>query len=165
MINGCGIGIKSIGLLPNRKISLCHNGFVDLISDYKQRCMQNSNLKKHSVDSELFNRNTDVRDTNCSEEEFKTIEKMLRSYYHHNSSFQLGQLTITIQTLALTGMIDKKYQNQEEAIEAAHFIQHSTSYCVRDNLGSSGTMIGLPIGLIKLLLNGAKDYITYENEN
>lgn len=161
----CGIGIKSIGLLPNRKISLCHNGFVDLISDYKQRCMQNSNLKKHSVDSELFNRNTDVRDTNCSEEEFKTIEKMLRSYYHHNSSFQLGQLTITIQTLALTGMIDKKYQNQEEAIEAAHFIQHSTSYCVRDNLGSSGTMIGSPIGLIKLLLNGAKDYITDENKN
>lgn len=155
----CGMGVFIIGLLPHKRISLCHNGFVDLISDYKKRCMEDKNLLKHSVDSELFNRNTDVRDTNCTQEEYKVIREMLESFYNEDSSFQLSQLVITIQTLAMTGMIDKKYLNRKEAIEAAHFLQHSTSYCIRDNLGSSGTMIGYPIGLIKLLLNGAKEYI------
>lgn len=155
----CGMGVFSIGLLPNKKISLCHNGFVDLIANYKKRCMEDENLAKHSIDAELFNRNTDVRDTNCSVEEFQQIEEMLKSFYFKGSTFQLGQLVVTIQALALTGMIDKKYLKQEAAIDAAHFIQNSTSYCVRDNLGSSGTMIAMPLGLIKLLLNGAKEYI------
>ena len=155
----CGMGLFSVGLLPNDRISLCHNGFVDLISDYKKRCMDDENLEKHSIDQELFNRNLMVRDTNCSIEEFVVFEKMLKSYYEKGSTFQLSQLTNTIQSLALTNNIDKKYQNRIEAIEAAHFIQNSTSYCIRDNLGSSGTIIGYPLGLIKLLLNGAKEYI------
>ena len=74
----------------------------------------------------------------------------------------MAQLTNEIQCLALTNMIDKKYIDNEKAIEAAHFIQHCTSYCIRDNLGSSGSVIGYPIGLIKLLLNGAKEYILNE---
>lgn len=155
----CGMGLFSIGLLPNNKISLCHNGFVDLISDYKQRCMEEKNLLSHSIDYELFNRNTIVRDTNCSKEEFQIFEKMLKTYYEDNSVFQLSQLINQIQLLALTDMIDKKYMNLKQASDAAHFIQSATSYCIRDNLGSSGTIIGNPLGLLKLLLNGAKEEI------
>ena len=155
----CGMGLFSVGLLPNDKISLCHNGFVDLISDYKQRCMNEKNLLSHSIDFELFNRNTIVRDTNCSKEDFKIFEQMLKSYYNDYSTFQLSQLINQIQMLAMTHMIDKKYVDLKKATDAAHFIQSATSYCIRDNLGSSGTIIGNPLGLLKLLLNGAKEEI------
>ena len=40
----CGMGLVSIGLLPNNKLSLCHNGFVDLISEYKKYCINQENL-------------------------------------------------------------------------------------------------------------------------
>ena len=158
----CGMGLVSIGLLPNKKLSLCHNGFVDLITDYKKHCIEQEQLKQHSIDFNLFNNNKLVRDTNCTIEEFYVFEEILKSYYNEDTSFQLGQLINEIQCLALTNMIDKKYINLKEASEAAHFIQHATSYCIRDNLGSSGSVIGYPIGLIKLLLNGAKDYILNE---
>ena len=157
--HACGMGVFSIGLLPNNKVSLCHNGFVDLISEYKKRCMDDESLVKHSIDKELFDRNLIVRDTNCSLEEFETFEKMLKCYYDDNSTFQLANLVNTIQALALTDMIDKKYMEEPAAIEAAHYIQAATSYCIRDNLGSSGSMLGQHIGLIKLLLNGAKEEI------
>lgn len=158
----CGMGLISIGLLPNKKLSLCHNGFVDLISDYKKYCMQQENLQQHSIDFNLFNNNKVIRDTNCSIEEFSQFEEILKSYYNIGSTFQLGQLVNEIQALALTNMIDKKYIELKNAIDAAHFIQHSTSYCIRDNLGSSGSVVGYPMGLIKLLLNGAREYILDE---
>ena len=159
----CGMGLRSIGLLPDNKLSLCHNGFVDLISDYKKYCIEQEQLNQHSIDFNLFNKNKVIRDTNCTIEEFEEFEKILKSYYNNNSTFQLGQLVNQIQCLAMFDMIDRKYIDDKEATEAAHFIQHSTSYCIRDNLGSSGTVVGYPMGLIKLLLNGAKEYILNED--
>lgn len=156
----CGMGIYNIGLLPNDKISLCHNGFVDLISDYKLKCMQEENLEKHNIDAELFNRNLDVRDTNCSIEEFEKYSEILTHFEPlEHESFQLAQLVAQILYLANNDLIDKQYSNIEKAIDAARFIENSTSYCVRDNLGSTGSSIINPMGLVKLLLNGAKEYL------
>ena len=64
-----------------------------------------------------------------------------------------------IKLLADYGQIDKKYSNKIEAIYGAYFIFNVTSYCVRDNLGVTGSIYMYPIGLIKLLLNGAREYI------
>ena len=32
----CGTGTSVIGLLPDYKYSVCHNGFVDLCASYKE---------------------------------------------------------------------------------------------------------------------------------
>jgi hypothetical protein len=155
----CGMASRNIGLLPNNRLSLCHNGFVDLISDYKIKCMDDKQLMAHNIDSELFNRNLDIRDTNCSLEEFETYEKIVDCFKHGNhQTFQLSQLMALIIYLAKGDLIDSKYQDPTLAIEAGRFIQNATSYCIRDNLGSTGSSILYPMGLIKLLLNGAKEY-------
>ena len=61
--------------------------------------------------------------------------------------------------LARNGQIDSKYCNKEEAIKGAIFVLSSTAYCVRDNLGVTGSIYMYPVGLIKILLNGAREYI------
>ena len=38
----CGNGRSSIGLLPNNMISCCHNGFVDMLGEYKKHVMNNN---------------------------------------------------------------------------------------------------------------------------
>lgn len=161
--NTCGIGIRTVGLLPDKKISLCHNGFVDLVGDYKKRCIENEQLSKHSIDSELFNRNNDVRDTNCNLEEFQEYQKLAGMFENQNASFQMANMVNMIILLAEQNMIDKKYKNMKEAIEAARFLQ-TMPYCVRDSLGTTGSMILSPMGSAKLLLNGAKEYILNEYE-
>lgn len=158
----CGMCTVNIGLLPHNRVSLCHNGFVDLIADYKKRCMEDKNLLSHAIDAELFNRNTNVRDTNCSLEEFETFEKIAKAY-GEPQHFQLTELVCLIIYLAKGGLIDTKYADVKAATDAALFIENSTSYCIRDNLGSSGSAICMPMGLIKLLLNGAKEYIEDES--
>jgi hypothetical protein len=159
----CGIGINIVGLLPNNRISLCHNGFVDLISDYKQRCMDGKNAENRTIDETLFSRNLDIRDTNCSIDDFQKYQELSESFLPHQSTFQMGNLVIQIRTLAKHGLIDEKYQDLQMAIKGARFIQ-TTPYCIRDNLGSTGSMIIYPMGLIKLLLNGAREYILNEQD-
>ena len=161
----CGMGTNSIGLLPWDRISLCHNGFVDLITGYKEKCKNDEKLKEHSIDTVLFTRTDKMRDTNCTIEEFEEYQKILLSYSNPNTTFQTTQLVSEIMILAKNGMIDAKYASLKNACEAAEFISSATSYCIRDNIGTSGSTIVAPIGLLKLLLNGAKEYITYENTN
>ena len=64
-----------------------------------------------------------------------------------------------IRTLAMANQIDRKYTDINEATKAAFWIKYSTSYCVRDNVGSTGSIIMPAVGLFKLLLNGAREYI------
>lgn len=155
----CGMATRNVGLLPNNRISLCHNGFVDLISDYKIKSMEAGQLEAHNIDAELFNRNMDIRDTNCSEEEFKQYEQIVQHFHPSTGqNFQTVQLVGLIRYLAQQNLIEPKYHDEKNALDAAHFIQNATSYCIRDNLGSTGSSIGYPMGLIKLLLNGAKEY-------
>lgn len=159
----CGMGTLSIGLLPWNRISLCHNGFVDLISEYKKMCLNDENLKNHSIDSVLFDRNNKMRDTNCTLEEFDQYQKMLLKYQNQDSVFKNTQTIAQIMNLAKFGMIDSKYSEIHNACDATDFLNRAASYCVRDNIATTGSTFVTPIGLAKLLLNGAKEYITYEN--
>ena len=77
----------------------------------------------------------------------------------HESKNVTMTLVGQIQLLAATGQIDAQYKKINKAIEGALFILSHTSYCVRDNLNTSGTKTITPPNLIKLLLNGAKEYI------
>ena len=66
-----------------------------------------------------------------------------------------------IQLYARAGQIEEKYLDYEEAKRGAHFIFQSTSSCIRDNLGVTGSRYLTQVGFIKLFLNGAKEWIEY----
>lgn len=152
----CGTGFSTIGLLPNRMISACHNGFVDIISEYKE--LTTANKGTSSIDFNTFITSQPVRMT-MTEEQFKEYERQMDCYACPGTSARLANIVSVINMLAYTGQIDKKYKNQEEALKAGIFIQGHTSYCVRDNYNTTGSITLFPLGLPKLLLNGAKEYI------
>lgn len=156
----CGTGYTVLGLLPNKMVSACHNGFVDLISDYKRLITENKG--KSSLDFEAFCKNQPAKFT-MTVEKFETYERQMSCYNCLNTSARLANIVELINMLAFTKQIDPKYRDQKEALRAGIFIQTHTSYCVRDNYATTGSITLFPVGIIKLLLNGAKEYIE-ENE-
>lgn len=155
----CGSGRSVIGLLPEHKISVCHSGFTDIVEEYKQYCEEHKDWEDRSILSNLFTNQHSVMRTCLTKDEFLHFEKMIEVYYNENSTFKMLNLVTLIQVLASAGQIDTKYQNEKDALEAADFYLSATSYCIRDNLNVTGSMGLYPVGLIKLLLNGAKEYI------
>lgn len=157
----CGTGKYCVGLLPNNMISTCHNGFVDLISDYKKECQKHLG-ENTSLDFNFFSENRKTRMT-MKFEEFSEYEKQIEYFYYPETNTRIANIASLINLLARVGQIDVKYKDRKESLLAAYFIQEATSYCVRDNINTTGCTSLYPVGLLKLLLNGAKEYIE-ENE-
>ena len=159
----CGTTRNTIGLLPNKMLSGCHNGFVELISDYKKYCNEETPEGQNStLDFNLFLNN---QHNNKMVFPYKDLEKyrhQMEAYYKPNACFQIINLVSEIQFLSFNNQIDTKYLNLDEAIKGANFFGTHTSYCIRDNIGSTGSKSLVPVGLIKLLLNGAREYIELE---
>lgn len=155
----CGSGRGVIGLLPEEKISVCHSGFTDIVEEYKQYCEEHKDWAERSILSNLFTNQHSVMRTCLTKEEFYQFEEMIESYYDDNSTFKMLNLVTLIQVLASVNQIDSKYTDEKLALEAADFYLSATAYCIRDNLNTTGSMGMYPVGLIKLLLNGAKEYI------
>ena len=59
----------------------------------------------------------------------------------------------------MAGQVDEKYLDEEEALKAALFLQERTAYCIKDNYNRTGSFTCVPVGIIKLLLNGAIEYL------
>ena len=150
----CGVGSRTIGLLPNNMISACHNGFVDLISDYKRECM-NQDSEATVLDSKFFT-GKDIRLT-MNLDKFSKFENWMEFYYDKKLRVKNSNLSSLIQVMARCEQIDKKYADYEQAALAAEFINNTFAYCLRDNINSTGCMELPPIGEIRLLLNGAKE--------
>ena len=159
--NTCGTGVCILGLLPNRLISACHNGFVDLLEDYKKSLLTNLQngaiVDYKTTDNEIFKRHESSK-VLYTEEEYALYEKRM-SCWTSEHTWQVAELTQLIQLLARCGQIENKYINIIEARKGAHFIFESTNSCVRDNLGVSGSLYLFQVGHIKLFLNGAKEWI------
>lgn len=162
----CGNGRSSIGLLPENKISCCHNGFVDLISDYKKFVLskESQHMGDVTIEKELFTNQKNSLIFDADSEAFSNYEKQLEAFYDNNDTAKLTNIASLILLLADAGQIDEKYKNKAEAVHGAYFLMAVTSYCVRDNLGTTGSIYMYPVGLIKLLLNGAREYIEFGQE-
>lgn len=159
----CGTGRYVIGLLPNRMISACHMAFVDLIGDYKQ--YSNEHLGGDTtIDFHMFTADRAPQMT-FPVEKLPEYDRKVGMYYTKDTSARLANIASLIQLLAINGQVDDKYKSTREAISAANFIQDHTSYCMRDNYASTGSLTMYPIGILRLLLNGAKEYIDNEYKN
>lgn len=155
----CGTGRSVVGLLPNNMISCCHNGFTELLSDYKHYCIENLNNPNRTIDFNLFDSNTIENSMVFPYDYLSMYEKQVELYFVKEEHFQMLNIISEIQLLARNNQIDNKYNNIDFATEAANFLLSHTSYCIRDNIGTSGSKTIVPLGLLKLLLNGAKEYI------
>lgn len=154
----CGSGSIILGLLPNNYVSACHSGFVDLLEEYKKKCMDQKDSVDRTIDPHLF-LNQGINSTTIYKvEDYKKYEEQMASFCPE-SRFQLAELSSLIQLYAYAGQIDKKYLDNNEAIIGARFIQEHTASCVRDNMGVTGTKFLFQVGYIKLFLNGAKEEI------
>lgn len=155
----CGTGDSIVGLLPEKHLSACHNGFVDLLEDYKKNCEFHKDWEDRTILNLLFTNQDSCLKTCFTLDEYEKYEGIMNCFYRKGSTFQRLNLVAQIRTLAKYGQIDKKFINEEEALKAADYFLSATSYCIRDNLSVTGSVALYPVGLIKLLLNGASDYV------
>jgi hypothetical protein len=157
----CGNGKSTLGLLPNNMVSCCHNGFVDLISDYKKFVLtkDSEHMDDVTIEKGLFTNQRNSLIFEADSPEFEMYQKQVEAFYDPRDTSKLTNICSLILLLAEAGQIEAKYKNKTEALHGAYFLMTCTSYCVRDNLGTTGSIYMYPLGLIKLLLNGAREYI------
>lgn len=156
----CGTGRSNIGFLPNRLISSCHNGFVDVLEDY-ERCFVAD--PKSCIDAKLFHP-THNKFTH-TEAEYPAYQRQIRFYNCGGSQCRMGCLAGFIRTLAIAGEIDGKYATEAGAFHGAELFQSCTCNCLRDNYMVTGSTTLPPEGMIKLLLNGAVEEIMGGDRN
>lgn len=150
----CGTGSKNLGFLPGRLLSSCHNGFVDVLEDYEKEFLANP---ESSIDPKLF-QPTHNKFTH-TESDYPAYEKQAGHYNAPGSLCRMGCLAGFIRTLALAGEIQEKYSTEKGAFRGAELYQSCTCNCLRDNYMVTGSTTLQPEGMIKLLLNGAVEYI------
>lgn len=152
----CGSGKFCVGLLPNNLISTCHNGFTALLEEYRKFAdlNQDSNLQGNFFKSGHA-KNSMVFDYSG----LSNYENQIEEFYNAESSSLVKTVLGQIQFLAFANQIDTKYKNVKEAVDATLFILNNCVNCIRDNLNITGTKTMVPANLLKLLLNGAKEYI------
>lgn len=152
--NYCGSGQSMVGFLPNNYISTCDAGFVEICESYKK----NAKGKKKESSVLLTEMFSSMDNLLClTDEEYKTYESHLSNYMNFDKSSVAG-ITNQIILAAMSDDIDKKYLEQDKACYAAQFLRNNC-HCVKDNFEITGSVTLIPIGLIRLLLNGAIDYL------
>ena len=155
----CGSGTLVVGLLPEKHISSCHSGFVDLIGEYKKNCEYHKDWEDRTILNKLFTNQEDCLSTCLPIEEYEKYEDMIQCFFRQGSTVQRLNLVALIRTLAKLGQIEQKYIEEEEALRAADYFLSATSFCIRDCLSVTGSLTLFPCGLIKLLFNGAEQYV------
>lgn len=154
----CGTGDCILGLLPNNYISGCHNGFVELLGEYKKIAAEKGDTNPE-LTKEFWDYSAKHNLMLFTKEEYATYEHQVACFYHKDSCFQISEFAAIIKEMAELNQIDSKYKDPGEAVKGAHFIQNTTSSCLRDNLNVTGSKYLQPLGFIRLFLNGAREEI------
>ena len=154
----CGTGYTMIGLLPDGMISTCHEGFTHFIEEYKKLASTSDRVNTSTINFDKF-LNEEKLPFCVDEKGFKEHCRKMSLYNDNNAKARVGVIASQIVGLALAGQVDKRFLYSENAVKGAIFIQNHTSYCIKDNYTQTGSYLTVPTGLLKLLLNGAMDYI------
>lgn len=153
----CGSGQAMVGFLPNNYIATCDTGFTQLYDNYKTIAKNKSETISNDfvLLSDIFKCSENLL---ClTDEEYKIYEEHLK-YFAEPNVATVNNITNQIILTAMAGQIDSKYLDQQEATLAAQFLRRNC-ICVKDNYEVTNTISLIPIGLIRLLLNGALTYL------
>jgi sulfatase maturation enzyme AslB (radical SAM superfamily) len=155
----CGTGSFLLGFMPDGLISTCHEGFTHFYEEYKRAALNSTRVE----DGATINFDKFVNEQGSkyclTEKQYEEYEKYIDNFIKDGTTARLGNMAGLIMVLAMAGQIDSKYLDERNASEAAVFLQNHTSYCLKDNYNTTGSFITIPVGIPKLLLNGAKEYI------
>lgn len=156
--NTCGSGSLAVGFLPDNLISVCNEGFTQIFDEYKKIAAlshENSEESTITYDDAFGERG---RNLCMTDEEYKIYESHMANYCTLNARATTAVIANLIVTTALAGQIEERYKDIHWAVKAARFIR-ILAYCVKDNYNVTGSVTLVPIGLIRLLLNGAIQYL------
>lgn len=158
----CGTGDVSIGFLPNNMFSTCHEGFTQIVEKYQHLAAQDQH--EHATIS--FDRFIDQQKVALCVDDKKYDEHIYKMllYNTNGTKARLASITAMIIALALAGQIEQAYIDETNALKAAIFMQGHTVYCIKDNYNKTGSYTLVPVGMFKLLLNGAMKYIQHKEE-
>ena len=152
----CGCGTTQVNLLPNNLVTICNEGFTQITDEYFELAnKRNVEDKTIVIDTSTFGKG---RRLCMTDDEYADFENFQKNYYNKNTKFTLANISSFIVSLALANQVDRKYLNFREANRAAAHIM-DCSYCIKDNYNMTGSISSIPVGMIKLLCNGALDYI------
>ncbi len=161
----CGTGSSLLGFLPNGLMSTCHEGFTNMYEEYKKLSLT-STREEEGATINFDKYISEKQSKYClTEEEYAEYEKYIDLYDVDGTKAKTVNTVGVIMALAAAGQIDQKYLDEVEANNAAQFIATHTSYCIKDNYNVTGSFITIPVGLPKLLLNGAREYIEDRRED
>lgn len=152
----CGSGKQMIGFLPENLISVCHEGFTMFLEDYKKYA------EKRLEENYTVNLNKFLERSPSAlcltDNEYADYEQKMK-YLNNNSTVQYSIATTLIISLAMAGLIEAQYLNEEKALYAAKYIIINTAYCVKANYATTGSFALESPGMYILLLNGALKYL------
>lgn len=152
----CGAGSRMIGILPNNYVSICNEGFTQIIEEYRKQNQASSHKEATILFSKTYAENRFK--LFCTDDEYVKIESNFAKTIAPNSSVFYTNTANMIVMLALVGQIDPKYKDMQEAIRAAKFCC-AKNVCIKDNYNMTGSITTFNTGELKLLLNGALDEI------
>ena len=155
-MTSCGSGRNMVGFLPDNLISVCHEGFTMLLSDYKDYATKREE-ENYTVNLNKF-LEMNPSALCLTDDEYIEYERKM-SYLDNNSTSQYAIATTLIIALAMAKLIDSEYLNETRALYAAKYITTNTAFCVKANYATTGSFALEPPGLYILLLNGALKYI------
>lgn len=159
----CGTGNSMVGFLPDNMLSTCHEGFTEFVEEYKKLAATSSRDMTSTITFDRFLADRGIKF--CVDDEgYQEHERQMGLYNPEGTTARLATITNQILILAMAGQIEECYQDQTNALKAAIFIQSHTSYCIKDNYNKTGSISNVPIGTLKLLLNGAMKYIQGDGE-
>lgn len=154
---GCGSGTIQVGFLPNDYISTCNEGFTQLFEEYYS-FLERKEREKFTIDLEEKLQWKHKRKLCLTDDEYSQYEDYMMILGKEDAKATIANITQEIVILALLKQIDEKYKDIEIANNAARYIRYMC-YCVKDNYNMTGSITFIHIGFLRLLLNGALDYI------
>lgn len=161
----CGTGNSMVGFLPDNMLSTCHEGFTEFVEEYKKLAAVSDRDQTATITFNKFLGDSVGHTKFCVDDKGYALHEEQMSYYNpEGASARLATITATIVSLAMAGQIEPCYIEQTNALKAAIFIQSHGAYCIKDNYNKTGSITNVPIGTLKLLLNGAMPYIQHEGE-
>lgn len=156
----CGTGRQMVGFLPYNMISACHEGFTLLVDKYKDYAAQRSD------DNLLVNLNKFFELTPtpmCLTDDEYALHERHMEYLNADRPVQMTTATIQIMSLAMAGLIEPEYLDEERALFAAKQVLTNGCFCIKVNYAMLGTFYMEPNDLYVLLLNGALKYLVTED--
>ena len=158
----CGTGDSVVGFLPDNMMSTCHEGFTQMVEDYeKYNALDKNEQKSITFDKFVGEQKVSL----CTNDEgYATFEYKMSTYCQEETTARLATSAAMNTALAMAGQVDEAFLDETNALKGAIFIQAHTSYCIKDNYNKTGSYTMTPVGIYKLLLNGAMRYIQHEGE-